>query len=521
MNAVPQIKATDLRQALIAAVGADAVTLDDDQRHFLAHDVFGRGGMPAYAVRPKTVAALQDAVRACAAAGVAMVPRGGGASYSDGFLHPSGGHVIFDLRGLDSIEVDEANAVVTVGAGTTWAALKAKLAERGLRTPFWGPFSGLVATVGGSVSQNTISHGSGTHGISAASVLSMDVVLASGELMRTGPSPALRHDGPDLTGLFTGDCGALGIKAAVRLPLRVARKDFAALSFAFDDFADFHAAVRATALEGLEDTHFGVDLALSQGQIGKNEGVASRGRIALEVLRSSRSPLAGVLQLLRMAKAGDAVLRAGAYLMHYIVEGIDARDAAARADRLRQVIGTRGREVPNAAPTFVRALPFAPLTNILGPRGERWVALNGILAHEAVLPFHNALVAFYADRAAEMARLHVWTGSMFMGVGTTGFLYELAIYWDDALTAYHHQVLDAEHLAKQPAYDANDEAGAYVAQLKRDLVALFTRFGAAHFQLGRAYPYLARLDPAAHGLITAVKQQLDPDGLMNPGVLGL
>ena len=75
--------------------------------------------------------------------------------------------------GLDQIEVDVPNAVVTVGPGVTWAALRTKLMEVGLRTPFWGPFSGLVATVGGSVSQNAISHGSGQYGPSAPSVLGM------------------------------------------------------------------------------------------------------------------------------------------------------------------------------------------------------------------------------------------------------------------------------------------------------------------------------------------------------------
>jgi D-lactate dehydrogenase (cytochrome) len=306
---------------LFRSLGPGSVSTDAARLDLLSRDVYRQGGLPLCTVRPGDVAQLQQAVRCCAQAGVAMVPRGGGASYTDGYLVPGGGHVLFDLGGLDSITVDAANANVTVGAGVTWAALRERLAALGLRTPFWGPFSGLVATIGGSVSQNAISHGSGAYGLSAQSVLSMEVVLASGELLHTGASAATRFFGPDLTGLFTGDCGALGIKAAIRLPLLAARPHFEALSFAFDDFAAFHDGVQRAARAGLEDEHFGLDVALSQGQIGKQDDLGSRLRIAAQVLRDAPNPLAGMRQLLRMALAGTRVLTSGAYMLHFIVEG--------------------------------------------------------------------------------------------------------------------------------------------------------------------------------------------------------
>jgi D-lactate dehydrogenase (cytochrome) len=82
-------------------------------------------------------------------------------------------------------------------------------------------------------------------------------------------------------------------------------------------------------------------------------------------------------------------------------------------------------------------------------------------------------------------------------------------------------VLDWDFLAKLPAYPANPEARSYVDQLKRDLVALYAAHGAAHFQIGRAYTYRQQLDARADALLLAIKAQLDPRGLMNPGVLGL
>lgn len=519
MNAT--VAPEDLVQQLTAALGADSVSTEDGRLGLLSRDVYAQGGRPLAAVRPGTVAALQAAVRLCAQAGVAMVPRGGGASYTDGYLLPTGGHVLFDTGALDGIEIDTVNAVVTVGAGVTWAALRERLAAHGLRTPFWGPFSGLVATVGGSVSQNTLSHGSASHGISAQSVLSLDVVLASGELLSTAISAATRHFGPDLTGLFTGDCGALGIKVAIRMPLIAARENFEALSFAFDDFAGFHEMLRLAALEGLEDEQFGLDRSLSQGQIGKQEGLVSRLRIAAEVFRSAPGVLAGVKQLLRMAAAGDAVLVSGAYMAHFIVEGATQADAAAKAERLRALAQPRGREIANSVPGFVRALPFAPLTNILGPGGERWVPLHGILPHAAVAAFHAELLALRERRGAEMARLGVWMGTMFATVSSTGLLYEIALYWPDAPTPYHQAVLGEDHLRSVPAHAGNPPAATLAAEVKRELIELFAAHGAAHFQIGRAYPYAGRLDPAALALLRALKAALDPRGLMNPGSLGL
>jgi glycolate oxidase len=509
-------------QQMRETLGPEAVSDDDARRDLMSRDVYAQGGEPLMVVRPANTAAVQKAVALCSAAGVAMVPRGGGASYTDGYLLPEGGHVLFDLGALQDISIDASQSVVTVGAGVTWAALRDTLAPLGLRTPFWGPFSGLVATVAGSVSQNAISHGSATHGITAQSVQSVDVVLASGELLSTGLSTASRFDGPDLTGLFTGDCGALGIKVAVRLPLIAAHNDFEALSFAFEDFKTFHAGLHSAAREGLEDESFGLDRALSQGQIGRQGGLGDKMAAALKVFRTAPSVLAGVRQLVRMAMAGDKVLGLGAYMAHFIVEGSNAAEARAKAQRLRLLmVQAGGREIANTVPGFVRAMPFAPLTNILGPQGERWVPVHGIVPHSQAMAFHNALQAFWGRNEADMKRLGVWFGTMFSTVGSTGLLYEIALYWPDATTSFHAAMTPPGHLETVKAYPPNAEAAALVARIKRDLIALYGEHNPAHFQIGRAYPYMQRLQPQALSLLNAIKGTLDPQHLMNPGALGL
>jgi len=149
------------------------------------------------------------------------------------------------------------------------------------------------------------------------------------------------------------------------------------------------------------------------------------------------------------------------------------------------------------------------------------VPLDGILSHDQVLPFHEAFTAFLAERQAEMQVHGLVVGTMFSSVGSTGILYEIALYWPDARTPYHQATLDEATLAALPTYPESTANRSYVEQFKSALIDLFGRFGAAPFQIGRAYPYLDRLDSAQAALLRAVKAQLDPRGLLNPGVLGL
>jgi FAD/FMN-containing dehydrogenase len=518
------VAADALIAKLTEAVGAEAVLTGEAAVPFYT-DIYRRLETPLAVVRPDTVEALSAVVRAATSEGIAVYPRGGGASYTDGYLPTRARAILVDLGRLNRIvEINETDAYVTVEAGVTWAELKAALDPLGLRTPFFGPFSGFAASVGGSVSQNSLSHGSGAHGISAQSVLGLDVVIASGEVIRTGSAarglaPFARFYGPDLAGLFTGDCGALGIKARITLPLLKRKAAFGCASFAFATLADIAGAMRRAAMEGLDDEHFAIDAALSQGQIARQDAGAVF-NMAKSVLSTSPSLIRGLVQLLKMAAAGTRAMQGAEFMLHIIVEGVSAREVNAKLARLREIMQP-GREIPNTVPTVVRGMPFAPLFNVLGPKGERWVPLHGVLPHSQVVPFHDALQALYAGRAAEMKRLGVWTGGMFETVNPSGFLYEIALYWPGAQSEYHASVIPADYLAGLATYPTNTETSAFVETLKADIIALYSAHGAAHFQIGKMYPYAAVLAPETLALVKAIKAALDPLGLMNPGALGL
>ena len=514
---------TILLLALTQCLGPENVITDAAERDYYAHDVFRAGEIPTAVARPGSVDELQAVVRLAYENGTPIITRGSGASYTDAILHESPNGITIDTSRLTGIAINETNATVTVEAGVTWAALREAVAAKGYKTKFWGSYSGLFATVCGSMSMNVVSHGQGS---SADAALSFDVITGTGEMMRTGSavsvtSPAFsRHYGPDTTGLFTGDCGALGVKARVTLALQKAAPAFATASFNFPTFDAMHAAFRETALTGVVEEHFGLNEVLQQGQIGKAD-TGAKIEMAGAVMKSAGSVAAGLGKLAKMALAGDRALKQTTYAAHFIVEGISAEEAKGRVAFVRKICAVLGNEIPNSIAEVVRAMPFAPFHNILGPKGERWVPAHCQLPHDKAVLFHNSLMTLFASEQEPMDRLGIVTGGMFMAVGSTAFLYEPAFYWPDTQHAYHERMIDRDYRAGLPIYQRNDAAAEEVARIKAAVVDLMHGHGGIHFQIGRTYPYARDHDPVHWALLKAIKAELDPKNILNPGVLGL
>lgn len=192
---------------LEAIVGSTHLLTGQTEREFYSMDVYNQGQVPLAVVRPGSVEELQAVVRGATSAGVAVVPRGGGASYTDGYLPTRSHSIMLDTGRLNRIvELNEQDMYVTVEPGMTWAELWQTLKAKGLRTTFWGPFSGIKATVGGSMSQNSASLGSGNYGVSADAVLALKLCWPAACFSRPVPGPppmghrfSLVRPGPDGT----------------------------------------------------------------------------------------------------------------------------------------------------------------------------------------------------------------------------------------------------------------------------------------------------------------------------------
>lgn len=512
---------------LQSLLGGDHVLLDADDREFYSTDVYNADKIALAVVRPGTTNDVAQIVHLANEHNVPLVPRGGGASYTDGYVPSEPNSIIIDTSRFDRIvEINERDMYVVVEVGVTWAALNEALAAKGLRTPFFGPFSGIAATIGGALSQGAVTWGTGVFGISGENVLGVEVVLGNGEVVRTGSwgaansVPFMRLYGPDLTGLFMSDAGALGIKTSVAMRLMPRRAHVLGLSFGFKDFESMAAGMEAAAREGVNLTNFGLDPALQQGQLGKAD-VATAMQAAKAVFRSSRGVFDGLTQVAKLALAGRGFLKGATFSAHWLVDGVDDQATRSAVARLREVLQPHGAEVPPSVPTIANAMPFMPLYNVRGPKGERWVPVHGVLPFSRVLDFRKDLLAYYATNSERMTKHHVTYGAMFMTVSTNAFLYEPVFYWHDIETINHRRMIPAEYLATLPKYADNPEGRKLVAEMKRGIVDIFQKHGAVHMQIGKFYPYMRGRDPQTARLMRDIKGLLDPHRHLNPGALGL
>jgi FAD/FMN-containing dehydrogenase len=331
----------------------------------------------------------------------------------------------------------------------------------------------------------------------------------------------LRPFGPDLTGLFGGDAGAFGIKATITLPLVHDGVAFAYGSFAFDEPADYCAAMSEIGRRRLASEAFGFDPFL-QAQRMKRDSLASDAKSLVSMMKSQGGFWKGLKEGAKVVAAGRSFLDDCKFSIHLICEGrsqaaVDADMAAVEAI----VTANNGRIVENTIPKILRANPFPPPNSMAGPEGERWAPVHGIVRHSKALATIDALSDLFEANAAEMDRLGVGAGYMFLVVGTTGFLIEPCFYWPDEQWAIHRHFIEDAHFAKLPVHPRNDEARALVDTLRQGVIDIFGRMGGIHFQIGRTYPLKDRSDPRGWRMLEAIKAEVDPAGLMNPGALGL
>jgi FAD/FMN-containing dehydrogenase len=389
----------------------------------------------------------------------------------------------------------------------------------GLRVPRWGTLSGIKATVGGGMSQNGVFWGGGS-GTVAEMAVGFDVVLADGTVLRTG-SGFMRPFGPDLTGLFTADTGAFGIKAHVTLPLEREAQAFAYGSFAFDAPEQAFGAMSEIARQGLATECFGFDPFL-QAQRMKRDSLGSDAKALVGMMKAQGSFWKAVKEGAKVVAAGRSFLDDARFSAHLICEGRTEAAAAEDMTRIERIVAEAGgHAVENTIPKVLRANPFPPVNTMLGPQGERWVPVHGIVRHSRAVEAINRISALYESHAAEMERLGIGAGYMFLTVGRTGFLIEPVFFFPDSWGELHRRSVEPAHLARLKEAPANAEARALVDRLRQAVIDIFGALEAVHLQIGRTYPLKDRSDPAAWRVLEAVKEAVDPAGRMNPGALGL
>jgi hypothetical protein len=514
---------------LTQILGTEGLSEDQSHRALFSEDIWAKGELADFVITPTTTQQLADAVAIAHRAKMPLNPRGGGMSYTKGYTPDRSGTAMLDLSQMDQIlNINKDDMTVTVQAGVTWASLYDALAPLGLRTPFWGPLSGLSSTIGGGLSQNNAFFGASAYGPSTDSVTSLTVVLADATIVKTGTAaspkgkPFWRQYGPDLTGLFLADAGAFGYKAEATLRLIPLPSDEDHASFEFENAEHWSNAMAEMGRLGFACELFGFDPNLQVVRMKRASLAADFKTLGNVVTKAKGGLLKGLKDGAKVVMSGRNFIDDAAYSLHWIVEGYSAGEVTGKMSVLKTIAARHGgKEIENSIPKIMRTNPFGPLNTILGPQGERWVPIHGIVSMGDGPACVAALDKMFADMKPELEKEGVITGYLMTTLSTNGYLIEPVFIWPEEIHPIHEKTVEPSTLKRVKRFAANPDATALVAETRQKVMDIFTEFGAAHFQIGRTYPYYDNLSDEAKTVLDGLKALLDPDGLVNAGSLGL
>jgi len=483
------------RERLCAAVGAEHVR--DDRLARVSHAV-GRSYTDLLRIRSGDGSTAPDAVvspadrtevaavlAACAQEHIAVVPFGGGTSVvggvetvRDGFA----GAIALDLRRLTApVEVDRGSLLATLPAGLDGPAAEGALRARGLTLGHF-PQSYEQATIGGFVATRSAGQNSTGYGRVDELVRGLHLVAPAGEI-EVAPVPASAA-GPSLRELLVGSEGALGVITRATLRVRRVPPAIRTQAWAFPCFAAGAEALRALEQAGraptiarLSDEH---ETRLTLGLVASGSPAARAGRVALRAA-AGRTPCLAVL----------------------------GWEGEPRAVRLRALAALRP----------VRAHGGVPL----GSRpGARWRAgrFKGPYLRDALL-----------DRGVLVETLETattWSGlaALYAAVGDA-LRAALSARGTPPLVACHISHLYPTGASLYFTAIARQEPGAELEQWHTAKAAATEAIVARratithHHAVGRDHaPWLEReIGPTGLAALRAVKERLDPSGIMNPAKL--
>jgi len=472
-----RVDVDDALAGRLAEVCDSVSTLDDDRAEAgrdwwpLAIGWAAAGAVPsrpALVARPTDTAQVSAVLALCDAARV-PVTAAGGRSGVCGASVPLFGGVALDLCGLSGIgDVDETSLVADLRAGTFGPDVESGLrGDHGVTLGHW-PQSMDLSTVGGWLACRGAGQYSNRYGKIEDMVLGLEVVLADGSIVHTGGRGPRSATGPDLTQLFVGSEGTLGVITEGRFRVHPVPEGEGRRAFGFATFADGLDACRRILRRGATPAVLRLYDATESG-------------------RSFDQPTTNVLVVLD--EADPALVGATLDVVDQECAAADTLDVG-HVDRWL----AHRNDVSALAPLW-RSGVVVDTVEVSG----RWSALPGL--YLAVL---DALAGVPGTLVASSHQSHAYT--------------------DGACLYFTFAGRPPEDVAGDPA--ARDAwVGDYYRRAWDEVTRATVTAGGAishHHGIGlNRGRFLADSLGPAFAVLAGVKDALDPHGILNPGKLGL
>ena len=249
-NVVKMLSKEKLLETLSAITAPDRVSIDSAELYCYSYDASVHMCKPDAVVWPENTEEISRIVKFANEDRIPVIPRGAATGDMGGALAIQGG-IIVDLTRMSKIkEVRIEDLQVTVEPGVVFAQLNQELSKYGFFFPP-DPGSGDACTIGGMVACNASGLHAVKYGVTRDYVLSLEVVLADGRIIRTGPKVLKTATGYDLTRLFVGSEGTLGIITEITLRIRPLPRHFATAVATFDDLVKAGKAVSRIMESGI------------------------------------------------------------------------------------------------------------------------------------------------------------------------------------------------------------------------------------------------------------------------------
>lgn len=211
------MKENVIRQ-LTAIVGPDNISTSPAELSCVSYDGTGRTSMPDAVAWPSTVEEISQIMTIAHREKIPVVPRGGGSGMTGGAIPIQGGLVIAMAKFNRIIAIDQENQTAIVEPGVVTGTLQTEVKRYGLFYPP-DPASAKFCTLGGNVAEGAGGPSAVKYGVTRDYVKGLEVVLADGKIIHTGVRTDKGVVGYDLTRLFVGSEGTLGIITKIILRL--------------------------------------------------------------------------------------------------------------------------------------------------------------------------------------------------------------------------------------------------------------------------------------------------------------